>query len=360
MAMIHSSGAVATTPDLVDVEGVAQLFPRRAVTPTARGYRPARVHGALLCVGLLCALAISGIWAFLHFRASVEASRPLVLAIDPFRGMRDVPITVTVSAIGEHPPWLTTADEIRSAPALWRRMHLADWSTVPSPLREEGLDSMLAQYTRLLFDPTAWDTMDAQDWDLVPQPIRVIAYRQMAAYWAGYYGVGIRYELPRRLVADTLAAIVMSESWFDHRSVGVNHDRSLDIGLAQASDFARRRLRELHVLGASDIAPEDAAYFNPWIATRFAAAWLSLLLDEADGDLDLAISAYNRGISRATDVDGDAYLDGVQRRLRRFIRNNGAPPAWDYLWRRARALEEHEWAWTSRPSAGSKAAAHVP
>lgn len=29
--------------------------------------------------------------------------------------------------------------------------------------------------------------MKAADWDRVPQPIRTVAYRQMAAYWAGFY-----------------------------------------------------------------------------------------------------------------------------------------------------------------------------
>mgnify|MGYP006185833005 CR=1 FL=1 len=35
----------------------------------------------------------------------------------------------------------------------------------------------------------------AADWDAVPQPMRTIAYRQMLAYWAGYYDVGERHGL---------------------------------------------------------------------------------------------------------------------------------------------------------------------
>ena len=128
--------------------------------------------------------------------------------------------------------------------------------------------------------------MHARDWDLVPQPMRTVAYRQMVAYWAGYYDVGGRYGLPPRLVADTLAAIVMSESWFNHRGIFVNRDGSRDIGLAGASDFARERVRQLHKLGLVDVQLADVDYYNPWVATRFVAIWMTLLLDEAAGDLD--------------------------------------------------------------------------
>ena len=321
------------------------IFPGPTRTTRTRWRQAAATMTVLLLIG---SVVVGKTW----LQNYLQVSPPFVADVDIYASLVDsTPILVTVYAGREPAPWLTTVDDLQRNVPLWRAMHLANWNAVPQQIREHSLDQMFIVYRSILMNPRAWDDMDAGDWDLIPQPMQTVAYRQMVAYWSGFYDVGIRYELPPRLVSDTLAAIVMSESWFVHRASSISDDgNNRDIGLAQASDFARERVRQLHEAGIVDVALTDADYYNPWMATRFVALWTSLLLDEADGDLSLSVRAYNRGITDARNGFGTEYLETVTSRLHRFIRNHDAPPAWDYVWRRGRVLERHEWPWTSQLS----------
>jgi hypothetical protein len=204
--------------------------------------------------------------------------------------------------------------QFREDATIWRQMHFEDWDRLDTAARHDGLAQLFARYGHLVADVALWQRMSALEWDQVPQPLRAMAIVGMLEYWVQYYDVGHAHGLDPALVLRTAKAIAMSESWFDHRAVYVNADGSTDVGVGGASVFARDALRRLHARGLADFALDDHEYYNPWSASRWLAFWLQLSLDEADGDLSLAIRAYNVGIGGAAQGQGLEYLEAVERR----------------------------------------------
>jgi hypothetical protein len=256
--------------------------------------------------------------------------------LEPWREATPLNVTMTVD-------WtkilLTVrTDEVRYPGVLWRRMNFDDWDQVPDEIRDDALTRMVERYRSVLGAPAVWDRMTAAEWDDVPQPIRAMAYIQMLRYWSGYYQVGGRYQLPRGTVTNTMCAIVMVESWFEHRAESRSRSGNRDLGLAQASDGTRMALARLRSRDLIDFAPSsDANYFNPWQAARVVAIWFELMLRETDGDLAAAIRAYHVGAAAALRGEGDVYRMAVDEKRRRFNPNHPTTPAWDLLYRRVLA-----------------------
>jgi Transglycosylase SLT domain len=232
-------------------------------------------------------------------------------------------------------PTVVTAEEVRTDRFLWRKMFFRNWDQLPTPLRNEGLQAMYPRYRRVLRGPERWRTMNADDWDRVPQPMRAMAVLGMIDCWERLYLPGDPYGLGARSVADRMQAIAMSESWFVHRAVSENTEGGEDIGIGQASAPTRSRIRVLYVRSLADFGLADDDYFDPWKATRALVFWFKLLLEEAEGDLDLATRAYNVGMARALQGSGALYLAAVERREREYILGPSRSPTW--IWLRARS-----------------------
>lgn len=210
-------------------------------------------------------------------------------------------------------------------------MHFGDWDTVPRDVRESALATMIGVYAPVFEGPFTWQRMTASDWDRVPQPIRAMAYLRMIWYWARVEAVGVEYGLAPRRLAHTIGAIVMTESWFEHRAVNENQWGNRDLGLAQCSDHCRETLAVMAQNGEVAFVPSEAEYFNPWIATRVATVWFERELHRADGDVELAIRAYHRGLDNAMDEKGDEYLARVLRLRERYVRTQGPSPTWRFV-----------------------------
>jgi hypothetical protein len=173
--------------------------------------------------------------------------------------------------------------------------------------------------------------MSPMDWDAVPQPVRALAFLRMVHHWTIEHQVGAEFGLDPATVALTIGAIVMAESWFEHRAVNENPFGNRDLGLAQCSDHCRRGIARMADEGLIAFDPSEEDYFDPFVATRVAVVWFDRELRAAGGDVPLAIRAYHRGIADAMDEKGDAYLAMVQRLLARYILTQSGSASWQYL-----------------------------
>ena len=242
------------------------------------------------------------------------------------------PVTVTITT----PSWkkvryTVPAQALWSDFTLWRQMHFNDWDRVPVALRHPAVRAMVRAHEWVLAGPDTWREMSASDWDRIPQPIRAMAYLRMIWHWAAAENLGTAFGFPPSLLAQTVGAIVLTESWFEHRAVHENQWGNRDLGLGQCSDYCRAEIARMHEEGEISFLPSEADYMNPWIATRVATVWFRRELLLAGGDVDLAIRAYHRGQSAAMDEKGGAYLGRVRQLRERYIRAQTASPTWRLL-----------------------------
>jgi hypothetical protein len=94
---------------------------------------------------------------------------------------------------------------------------------------------------------------------------------------------------------------------------------------------------EMAARGEITIAPSDADYFNPWVATTLTTIWFERELGRVAGDVDLAIRAYHRRLDAALDDKGTKYHTRVVRLRERYIRTQGASDSWRFLARAIRS-----------------------
>jgi hypothetical protein len=253
--------------------------------------------------------------------------------------LQDSPLTVTVTVDWQPVSVAATRRMVVSDPTLWRQMYIGDWDRVPAELRALALKRMLLRYGRVIDNRNAWREMTSYDWDDVPQPIRGLAYLRMIADWTDYYGLNARFAGSGRNITKVVQAIAMTESWFEHRATHVNRGGDTDLGLGQLSAYARTTLAQLARRGAVDFAvPADDDYLNPFVSARALVFWFGLMLEEAGGDVDLAVRAYNEGITRARTGRGEGYLRDVTRVLHRYIATSTGSASWCYLRDRASTL----------------------
>jgi hypothetical protein len=290
----------------------------------------------------LALLAAAGLAGTNHAHALVTRVHP-PLAMEIARLSPQAPfidptlVSITMTASWQTIPRVVPLEQLLRDRTVWQLMHFNDWDRLPADIRDRGLMRMIALYRHVLSGPAVWRRMSVHEWDAVPQPIRAMAYLRMVWHWADARQVGAEFWIEPRRAAETIGAIVMAESWFEHRAFNENEWGNRDLGLAQCSDYCREQLARMAAAGDVDFTFSEEELLNPWHGTLVATVWFERELRNAAGDLDVAVRAYHRGMTHAFDEKGDSYLANVDRKRRRYIRNEDAPPAWRFIARQVLA-----------------------
>lgn len=299
--------------------------------------RPHRLFGRVAAL-IVATAVVAGAAAHATLaltEAIAEPPVPVLCLIEHF--IDQSPVSIAIGAGWERIRLQVPAWRVRGDRTLWLQMRLEHWNNLPRPLRESGLLEMFRSYPQALAGPDAWISMGPLDWDEIPQPVRAMAVLRMVDERVAQAAPTGAHGLAVSIIAETVGAIIMVESWFEHRAVNVNSDGKRDLGLAQASAYCRRRLVAVGLAGSRPANTlTDDEYFDPWKAAGVATWWFLMMLNEADGDRELAVRAYHRGIGAARTGVGQDYLEQVEAKRLRFIRNSGAPAGWRFAFERYR------------------------
>lgn len=142
MSVSRISGRTLVTSADVSIVTVPEALRSTCDSPAQHVAPCARLQRSTVAIVIAAVLLLASAAGHAWIRQRIETTLPAVPSLNPYHTLVDTyPVTVTVTAGGERIKWRTTADEIRTNVTLWRRMHLADWNTVPEPLRGEGLDA---------------------------------------------------------------------------------------------------------------------------------------------------------------------------------------------------------------------------
>lgn len=129
--------------------------------------------------------------------------------------------------------------------------------------------------------------------------------------------VGLAPRLPARVPADLVLAMIAHESSGDPRAVRREPDGRVSRGLMQVLEGTAREL------GLSD----TSLLHRPDVGIAYGVRYLAAKLARYQGDVPMAVAAYNAGTPRMTTLEqfvNQPYVDAVLNGLRRLGARPGA------------------------------------